>query len=477
MEGFEQAPGRWFVGGCLSIFAIPFFIAGVSVLRTGIAATQHGDSRGGAILIATGLAFTVFSAGFAAMVWFNLRQGQAAARRMQLYAAQPWLWREDWASRRIVEGTSRPIAALWIFALMWNAIVIPMLLTAGTQFRENNAVAVAWLFGGIGVVLLAGAAYRSLQQHKFGKSVCTIDKLPVEPGQTLSGTIEHRGSEVPEAGYRVRLACINRVITGAGRNRSTTDTVLWDTEQRISGGVAAPSPEGMSIPFSFDIPDDQPATDSRNRTDSILWQLQATAELPGIDYKATFDLPVFATAERVAAHDAARREEVARHALPSGSRVSETPLPGGGVELRVRSPRKVSSLAVAFVIAVIWFGAIALMWTTGAPGFFDVVFSLFGLLILGMAIDFFAGSWSVTADRAALQARHAIFGVGVRSKSLDAGEIAAIEPKVGGHVGHRPFFDVEARLTNGSKRTLVRYLEDRSDAEAVAAKLWSALGR
>jgi hypothetical protein len=248
-------------------------------------------------------------------------------------------------------------------------------------------------------------------------------------------------------------------------------------EQRISGGVAAPSPAGMRVPFSFDIPAGTPSTDLRTPSDVTLWQLDVAAELPGIDYKAMFDLPVFVTADAfAAAHYAARREEAARRALPPESRVSESPLPSGGIELRVAPIRSASAFTTFVIILIVWFGAIAFMWNMGAPRFVAGAFALFGLLVFALAIDFFAGTSTVSAGRAGLRARRTVLGIAT-TKSIDAAQVDAIEPKVAGSAGNHPYFDVEARLKDRSSRTLARYLERRSDAEAVAAKLWAALFR
>jgi hypothetical protein len=112
---------------------------------------------------------------------------------------------------------------------------------------------------------------------------------------------------VPDAGYRFVLSCLNRIITGGGRRRSAATQTLWETEQRVSGALAAPSPVGMRVPFAFDLPTDAPSSDLSKPNDLVLWQLAVAAELPGIDYKAAFELPVFVTAGGAAAHHAAAR--------------------------------------------------------------------------------------------------------------------------------------------------------------------------
>lgn len=472
MQEFEAERGRWFLGGCVAVFALPFFIAGINLLNLGV----RGGS-GALILLAIGIGVTALSVSFVALIWFGLRQMQAAAQRRHLNPMQPWLWRDDWAAQRVAEGTPRVRAALWIFALMWNAITIPMAVVASRRFVHTPMGAIFFLFAAIGVVLLGAAAYAALRQRKFGRSICAIDRVPLQPGQTLRGQIEHRGAQVPESGYRLELACINRIITGGGRSRSVSNQVLWQAEQTVSGALAAPSPEGMRVPFSFDLPADAPSTDLTKPHDAVLWQLTVTAELPGIDYKAEFELPVFTTAGEAAAHDVFRREEAAQRELSEVSRVTVTPLPSGGIELRVGPHRDGGAFATFFLFAAVWFGTIFLMWRLGAPAFIAGVFSLFGLLILVMAVDFFAGTSVVSAGAAGLRVRHAVLGVS-RSKSVDSARIDAIASKVGGHFGtNRPYFDVEARLKDSSSRTLARYFVNRGDADVFAAKLWDALAK
>jgi hypothetical protein len=45
----------------------------------------------------------------------------------------------------------------------------------------------------------------------------------------------------------------------------------------------------------FQIPSDCEPSDERNPNDRTLWRLTASAKVPGIDYSATFEVPVFKT--------------------------------------------------------------------------------------------------------------------------------------------------------------------------------------
>src|ERR1043165_7314096 len=141
MDGFDAGRGRWIVGGCFAIFAVPFFIAGVAIINTGLRELNRGQ-RDAAILLGAGIAFTAFSAGIVALVWYGLRRAQAAAQLRAAHPMQPWLWRADWSARRIEESATSRAAALLVFALMWNAIALPLLIVRvhrdGRRRREPH---------------------------------------------------------------------------------------------------------------------------------------------------------------------------------------------------------------------------------------------------------------------------------------------------------------------------------------------------
>ena len=59
------------------------------------------------------------------------------------------------------------------------------------------------------------------------------------------------------------------------------------------GGVAHLKEDGLWLPVAIEIPGDQKATNDALESDRIYWQLEANAQLPGIDYYSRFEIPVF----------------------------------------------------------------------------------------------------------------------------------------------------------------------------------------
>lgn len=473
--------GRAVAAGCVSIFALPFLIAGVSIIRQAIGELRHRSSDG-IVLLVMGILFTVIAVGMALAAFFAIRHSMGRSRLREQSPMQPWLWRDDWAARRIVETSTHLAPALWVFALVWNAITIPLViaLLRLMLFKPVLAVVVVVL-PIIGLTILCGALYVSMRSWKFGKSVCMIDALPIPVGGSFHGEIAHRESSVPESGYRLELRAVNRITTGSGQNRHMVETTLWQSELRVSPALVAPSPAGVRVPFDFDIPPDAPQSDLHDPTDLTMWRLIASAEMPGIDYNARFELPVFETteghaAEAVSAYHVAHRAEAAQRELGAESLVTVTPMPNGGTEFRIAPAREVGAIVTIVVILAIWFGAIAMMVRSGVPIVFAIVFVLFGLLFLVMLIDALVGRSIVVVDRQRLRAERTWLGF-ASTTDLDPAKIDSIRAKPGARSGRRQYFDIEARLTSGSSQMLARYLRSNADADALAAKIWFAMGR
>jgi hypothetical protein len=83
-------------------------------------------------------------------------------------------------------------------------------------------------------VILAGAAMRaSIRRKRFGQTYFEFASLPFSPGRTLKGTIHLRFNTDARHGIDLSLSCVRQVITGAGKNRSTLESVLWQADKNV----------------------------------------------------------------------------------------------------------------------------------------------------------------------------------------------------------------------------------------------------
>jgi hypothetical protein len=110
--------------------------------------------------------------------------------------------------------------------------------------------------------------------------------MPGVLGGWLRGTIQIP-PEVPDGiEARVRLVC-HRRATGSSR----LDYDVWEAESSAR--------TSSSMPVEFRIPFNLPASDlpemPSEGTMRVSWLLSVKASLPGVDYDAVFNVPVFAT--------------------------------------------------------------------------------------------------------------------------------------------------------------------------------------
>jgi hypothetical protein len=243
------------------------------------------------------LPFVLFSAlALAGLIWMIVYPLFKEARDRKLRETQhpdePWLWRGDWAAREAHEITP-PRATLWLMAGIWCLATLPFAWLFRDRELRDPAAIMALLFLASGVATVGLAAYSTLRRRKYGTSLCRLERLPFRVGDVVRGEITTRMHELPAEGFQLRLVNLRRTVTGSGKQQRVKETVLGTVEQTVHPANVMRGPDTIRIPFRFDTPANGQPTDLRNMRDRALWRLEVRAEVPGIDYRATFELPVF----------------------------------------------------------------------------------------------------------------------------------------------------------------------------------------
>jgi hypothetical protein len=209
---------------------------------------------------------------------------------------EPWLWREDWAARRIMDEHRNSGWYLLFFALAWNAIswTITFGIWSGPPRRGFQHYFVL-LFPAIGALMLMAAFQGLLRRRRYGVAVFELATLPAPLGRALAGRVRvDRGLE-PDREMSVSLRSIRRTVTRSGKNSKVREETLWEDRRVIPGAIRADP--GVVIPIAVAIPREATATDALVPSDQVLWRLEVKSEAPGVDFDARFEVPVFPTAE------------------------------------------------------------------------------------------------------------------------------------------------------------------------------------
>jgi hypothetical protein len=474
--GLRTAARRsaWPALGCVVLFLIPFAAAGLYAAVMAVRAARSGDWGQTGFLTIFVLTFGGVGIGGIAVVLAGRRRVEDAYAREASHPDAPWLWREDWASRRITDSSRSEMWSAWAFAALWNLVSMPGAFfgVRAALDQHNYAALLALVFPAVGIGLLAWAVRATLRFRRYGMSRLELATLPAVVGHSLEGTVRTPQGLRPAGGFRVVLSGLRRVTTGSGRNRSTSETIFWQEERSVAGGAAG-------VPVAFAIPADVAPTVMQPGGDRTLWRLAISAETPGVDYAATFEVPVFRTAGSEQPRTEAERAIAAATAVPpgyrqpAGSKIQVTTT-RRGTEIyfpRARNPAMAMGLT-AFL--GLWAAAIWGTLVFHAPLIFPVVFGAFGLLLVVMVLDQWLAVTRVTVGDGAVTVANGWLAPR-RERTLGAAEVAEVTTRIGSQAAGALYYDLTIVTKAGKGVAAGAGIRDKREAEWLAATITSAL--
>ena len=171
----------------------------------------------------------------------------------------------------------------WIFAAFWNAISWFGLIKSVQV--DNSPFLIMLVFACIGLLLIAMGVYFTIGFARFGTSEFLMAH-PAEPGGTLSGVVRTKTKVLPDDGFTLDLQCQRRRTRGKDRFQTR-----WKAEQQSVASLGTSADPFSAIPVQFEIPADAEAT-GRRQTYHYLWTLTATGKVKGVDFRASFQVPI-----------------------------------------------------------------------------------------------------------------------------------------------------------------------------------------
>jgi hypothetical protein len=374
--------------GCLLAFALPFVGGGLAALVSAGARIASGQREGEAVVAGSvGLLFTLAGGGLLALGVHGSRRQREADRLRAAHPAEPWRWRPDWAAGRVTDSSRAGLAIAWGFAGFWNLLSWPAVAAALTETDGPPLLLIA-LFPLVGLGLLVWAGRLTIRYRTFGTSVLEFGDMPGVIGRGFRGVVRVQGSP-PAPRFDALLRRIERRTSGSGRSRTTTESIAWEertavTPRREAGGVV--------VPVAFRIPASEPPTDADpSANPRTLWRLELAADVPGVDYHARFDVPVFEVPGSAPLDDASLPPLPDAPSPAAYRQPRESPITlsttARGTEIFFPRARNPGMAAALTGFAALWWGIVAVLLRIAAPLLFPVVFGAFGV-VLAAAIRF-----------------------------------------------------------------------------------------
>ncbi|MGE5231129.1 MAG: hypothetical protein ACM3NS_05265 [Deltaproteobacteria bacterium] len=471
--------------GCQILFALPFAASGLVAAVLAAKKILAGDWRTGGFLSVFALVFGGAGIGISAAALAGRRQLERRALAAERHPGAPWLWRPDWAQGRIEDAERRGQYLLWIMTVLWNLVALPTGFAALRAAMEqgNRLALIGLLFPAIGAGLLVAAVRASWRERKFGVSVLELATTPGIVGHGLAGTVRVGSTILPAGGFMATLSCVNVRTTGAGKNRSTSEAIRWQDQQT----VAAQRPSGAAgagiataIPVRFRIPPDAAPTDDANPDNRMVWRLGVTAAVPGVDYAATFEVPVFRT-ERSLEPVTGDEEQLLgpapeslpyRQAPDSPIRVSSGPR---GTLIVFPAGRNPGAALTVTVFAGLWGGIVWLLWSLKAGPFFVGTFGLVELVVFYAVLRMWLWVVEVTAGRDGVGIAGGFVGVG-DPRTVPAADIAGVEVAIRMQAGTTLYYGLTVVRKDGRRIGAGSGIRDKREAEWLAGLVRRAVG-
>jgi len=470
--------------GCGVLFALPFCAGGL--MAAGVAVREWfttGFELERAILL---LVFALVFGGVGFGLLYATLSGRKRARRgderRTAHPEAPWLWREEWNDGRVRCDAKKGALALSAFATLWMLISAPVAFVAVNEElpKGNKAALIALVFPAVGLLLMGWAGLAVLRWRKYGSSVFEMGEFPGVVGGDVVGGV-HVAARVDAAqGVTMRLTCIERTVTGSGKNRRTHESVLWQDEMLLPAASLAVSRGATTIPVAFRVPFDCRQSEELSPSHSILWRLELDAETAGADYATSFEIPVFRTPESRPDASVSDALDLTPPEAPRDPRIRVHRSVGGRLELVFPAFRHPGlSLGLGTFLAV-WWGIVVLLTRSDAPWLFPLVFGGFGLLIGFAWISVTFGASRAVADPEQLSVTPSWFGIPGPCRSMRAADVKRLRLKVGMQAGgarQTAYHDLIAELGGGRTLKVGSVVRSRREGEWLIARLNEALER
>ena len=203
---------------------------------------------------------------------------------------QDWRSVGDWKDGRVRSAAKTTIWMSLLFGVAFTGISLPAVLDMPKEFAAgNHIILVVLLFPLVGVSALIYCVYSVFAWRKFGSTELVLNPVPGSIGGDFGGYIDVPIAWSGRGEFSITLNCQHTSTSGSGKNRSTKTNVVW---QREGIATVSPTSSGTRCAFRFSIPED--LHESEEASSSYYhWLFQIECELPGIDFRRNFSVPVF----------------------------------------------------------------------------------------------------------------------------------------------------------------------------------------
>jgi len=304
-----RAGGTTAPGGCAVIFGLPFLALGsfIAAAASGyfpdVAAIRYAMDEAQESFRASRTVVTVFGGVLAGVgLWMASRgmvgyvRNAGVRGRKSERPGEPWYWDHPWNAEG-VESDGGPLEQLQglVELGLWTLLLTPLTWLACTNESWGWLALVAIL--DLAILYSYGLAlYKFVRSLQHGRGRLRFGSFPF----FLGGSVDVELLDVDRlrgfTSMTVSLRCIHEIydpVPSLDENETARLICYQIYEDQKTLTPGANPIAGPDLRISFPLPDGEYAT-RLGESPQKCWELEIKADLPGIDYAATFLVPVYA---------------------------------------------------------------------------------------------------------------------------------------------------------------------------------------
>ena len=214
-------------------------------------------------------------------------------RKRESHPHEPWLWDADWNPEGNIHNTGGDALRIMSKAFLVTLFVLPFSLIIANRPMPpavSTIVSLLYLLP-LGIILFDG--YKLLKFCRYGSSSLRWNKFPIHPGDTVKFTLDNAQRLAGATKLYADLRYVEEQLIEVESQSGPTSSVAW---WELFNEHMDISPKALSrdkLELIFTLPNGQ-MTNSLSEERIFYWDLRIVGELPGVDYRAHFLIPVYA---------------------------------------------------------------------------------------------------------------------------------------------------------------------------------------
>ena len=351
--------------------------------------------------------------------WFFRNERDRLAHQ-QTHPNEAWMWRADWADKVIVTRSYKYGRWVAVFVALYLLVALPLAFLVLREWEQDIFSAPGIILIVVGLALFNAARLQLNQGRTFKGAELRMSALPGIIGGPLAGAVVLKGSAPDDTKFRVVLECLQRRHSRGPNEKSTHFEVVWRDMITVEKTIPLNQSDSTAIPVYFAIPFSCEPTGEQGEF-TTRWLLKAGIEEENFHRYATFEVPVFKTAESSPDFQpdstVMQPFETVVGAEQALTRLCRTePMSGGGERIRFSYFDPVVLVAALVLIAICGAGIAAIFYFEAHPawaifpGMLGIAFfvGMTLMLLWGAALEICRDTVTIVSGYAGFRKRHEV---------------------------------------------------------------------